>query len=161
MTAIEISHITFNMNKMYLHIALKTGFAQVSQIKNVRDMILRGVDITLKQTEVFESMFREEQLNFPTSWESTVTNSTVPPFSEKLMMYMVQLSTQAAIAFYGASVSTTNRRDLGTHYLRLIPELIKYGEDCMNIMIDHGWMEKPPSATDRKALAKEKKQNSD
>lgn len=157
LTSIEINHITFNMNKMYLHAALKIGFSQAATSKKVRDYNVRGLHITNKHTEVFQSLFREDHLNSPASWDAMVTKSTVSPFSDKWIMFQIQLSTSAAVGFYGAALSVCTRKDICAHYVRLIGELMDFAKDGADIMIDHGWMEEPPSAVDRMALTKVKK----
>ncbi|WP_102027605.1 DUF3231 family protein [Salirhabdus sp. Marseille-P4669] len=158
MTAMEIGESFFNMNKMHLHIALKVGFSQVTESKELKKIIKRGEQISTKHVEIFESLFREEKLLSPKSWQSYITESTTSPFSDKLIMYMIQYSSQAAIAFYGTALSVTARRDIGLHYTRLITELMKYAEDCSNYMIEKGWLEEPPMATDRQELSKKKKE---
>jgi hypothetical protein len=159
LTGMEIGDITFNMNKMHLHVALKVGFSQVASSDKVRKYIKRGMDISNKHIGTFFKIFSEEKLNSPVSWQSLVTDSTISPFSDKFMMYQVQLSTQLAMAFYGAALSVTSRRDLALQYGLLTAELANYGEDGANLMIDHGWMEEPPRATDRRALSKGKIDN--
>lgn len=57
------------------------------------------------------------------------------------------------IGHYGRSLGSSPRRDLGTHYTRLISEVILYVEDGTNIMIENGWLEQIPQATDRNQLA--------
>ncbi|MEH7748464.1 DUF3231 family protein, partial [Neobacillus drentensis] len=109
----------------------------------------------------FEKIFREEKLNSPISWQSHVTSSTTAPFSDKWMMYQIQLSTQVAIAFYGAALSVTSRRDLGEKYVALTSELLRYAEDGANLMIDNGWLEEPPKASDRRKLAEGKREGRD
>ncbi|WP_188206991.1 DUF3231 family protein [Alkalibacillus aidingensis] len=157
LTAMEIGDITFNSNKMQLHVALKLAFSQVVQSNKVRKYIQRGLRITDKHLDEFEDVLREEKLNSPMSWQSHVTDSTEPPFSDRLMMYQVQLSTQIAIAFYGTALSVNSRRDLAAKYVALTGELAKYAEDGMKLMIDCGWFEQPPMASDRRNLAKGKK----
>jgi rubrerythrin len=159
LTGIEIGDITFNMNKMNLHVALKVGFSQVAKSEKVRKFINRGTEISNKHLGIFTNILREEKLNTPMSWQSFVTNSTTPTFSDKFMMYQVQLSTQLAIAFYGTALSVTSRRDIGLKYLELIMELTKFGEDGVNLMIDNGWLEEPPKGSDRQSLAKGKKED--
>lgn len=158
LTAMEIGEITFNMNKMHLHVALKVGFSQVAASKKVRDFINRGKEIATKHIATFEKIFREEKLNSPISWQSQVTSSTTAPFSDKWMLYQIQLSTQVAIALYGTSLSVAARRDLGEKYVALTSELMRYSEDGANLMIEHGWLEEPPKASDRRALAKGNKE---
>ncbi|MDL4843213.1 DUF3231 family protein [Aquibacillus rhizosphaerae] len=157
LTAMEIGDITFNMNKMHLHVALKVGFSQVVKSDKVRKFINRGTKMSNKHIELFEDIFREETLNSPMSMQSFVTDATEAPFSDKWMMYQVQLSTQVAIAFYGSSLSVSSRRDLAAMYITLTGELGKYAEDGANLMIENGWLEQPPLAPDRRHLTKGKR----
>jgi hypothetical protein len=158
LTGMEIGDITFNMNKMHLHVALKVGFSQVASSKKVRQYINRGMEISQKHIAAFEKIFREEMLNSPISWQSHVTNSTAATFSDKWMMYQVQLSTQIAIAFYGTALSVTSRADIAEKYIVMVSELVRFAEDGANLMIENGWFEEPPKASDRRALTKGKKE---
>jgi hypothetical protein len=157
LTAIEISNITFNVHKIHLSKAMKLGFSQTANSEDVRDYMSRGNHLSSKHTEVFTSVFREDNLEAPMSWDSMVTSSTVSPFSDKLIMYHTQIHSQACVAFFGASLAVCMRKDLATHYLRLLTEVLKYAEDGANIMISYGWMEKPPTADNRSDLASGKK----
>ncbi|CAN7765618.1 DUF3231 family protein [Paenibacillus sp. LjRoot153] len=154
LTVLEIGDITFNMIKMNLHAALKVGFIKVAKSEEVRQFIMRGHKIANKHIETFDSIFREENLNSPISWQSLVTNSTLTPFSDKYLMYQVQLSTQLSIAFYGTAFSVNARRDLSAQYVLFTGELAKFAEDGANLMIKNGWLEEPPKASDRKSLNK-------
>jgi hypothetical protein len=158
LTGIEIGDITFNMNKMHMHVALKVGFSQIAVSKKVRQYINRGAEISNKHIAAFGKIFREEMLNSPISWQSHVTSSTTSPFSDKWMMYQVQLSTQIAIAFYGTALSVTSRADIAEKYIVMISELVRFAEDGANLMIENGWMEEPPKASDRRALSKGNKE---
>lgn len=154
LNAIEISNITFNMNKINMQKAILVGFAQVGKTEEVREHMLRGKTIYGKHTEVFRSLFREDNLNSPNSWDSMVTSSNVSPFSDKLLMFLIGFLSEAAISFYGAALSTSMRKDLSAHYIRLNAEMMKFVEDSANIMINHGWLEKIPQADDRELLSK-------
>jgi hypothetical protein len=158
LNAIEIGDISFNMLKMHLHAALKVGFIQVTQSKEIRQHFMRGLDIANKHIKIFESVFKEDKLNSPISWQSMITNSTSMTFSDKYMMYQIQLSTQLSLSFYGSAMSVNSRRDIGADYLRLFLELLKFGEDGANLMIKNGWLEQPPTASDRESLANGKGQ---
>jgi hypothetical protein len=48
LSAIEITNITFNMNKTYLSKALSMAFAQVAADKKVRHYLKRGLDLSTK-----------------------------------------------------------------------------------------------------------------
>jgi hypothetical protein len=119
---------------------------------------MRGLDIANKHIKIFESVFKEDKLNSPISWQSMITNSTSMTFSDKYMMYQIQLSTQLSLSYYGSTLSVNSRRDIGADYLRLILELLQFAEDGANLMIKNGWLEQPPAASDRESLAKGKEQ---
>lgn len=159
LNVMEIGDITFNIAKMHLHAALKMGFSQVAQSKEIREHISRGQDISNKHIKIFETVFQEEKLNTPISLQYMITKSTAPPFSDKFMMYQIQLSTQLSISYYGSALSVNARRDLGAHYIRLVVELLQYAEDGGKLMIKNGWLEQPPLAADRDSLVQNKAGN--
>lgn len=153
LNSIEVSNIFFNLKKDLVSRALQIGFSQVAKSKEVREFMSRGADMTFKHIEIFSSILHESDLPSPKHWESEITNSTVPPFSDKLMMYHAEVLVSTAVGFYGAGMAVCMRRDLAVQYQRLITETQKYLEDGANILINNGWMEQTPQADDRKALA--------
>ncbi|WP_223821033.1 DUF3231 family protein [Bacillus sp. S3] len=96
----------------------------------------------------------KEDLPAPMSWDSAVTDSTTRVFSDKLIMFHVSAMVAAGIGNFGMAMAASPRRDLGTKYASLIPEISLYAEDGANIMIKHGWLEEPPQADDREDLVK-------
>ncbi|MBM7585438.1 hypothetical protein JOC86_001980 [Bacillus pakistanensis] len=153
---IEIANLVYNSERNALGEALITGFSQVVRSKDVRQYMLKGREISGKHFEIFSSVLHEEHLSATLNMTSEVTDSTVPPFSDKLMMFHIAGLVASGIGQYGAATSVSPRRDLGMMYTRLMAEIVKYSEDGANIMIDNGWMEQPPMAADRDELAKRK-----
>jgi hypothetical protein len=153
LTAIEISHIQFNLRKSIMCKTLVLGFSQVAKSKQVREHMSRIADVKSNHIEIFRSILLEDELPSPPSWDSDVTNSTVAPFSDKLMMFHAGQLISFAIAYYGTALSASMRRDLGTKYTQVIAKDLTVAEDGANIMIENGWVEQPPQAEDRKALA--------
>ncbi|MGJ9458424.1 DUF3231 family protein [Oceanobacillus sp. CF4.6] len=151
---VEVANLVLNAKQNALGQAVITGFSQVAQSKEVRRFFERGRDISGKHVEIFESILNDDYLSDGAYLlTSEVSDSTTPPFSDKLMLFLVSMLIGYGIGQYGVSVSVSPRRDLGAHYTRLIAEIAQYSEDCANIMIDNGWMEQPPMAADRKELA--------
>lgn len=155
LNAIEMSNIYFNLIQNQLGRTLLMGFSQVAKSRQVRDYMIRGRDIADKHVEIFGSLLSTEFLPSASAWSTLPMDSTVAPFSEKLMMFHVSTLNAASIGNYGKSMGTSPRRDLGTHYVRLIAEVAKYAEDGINIMIKNGWFEKPPQATNRDELVRQ------
>jgi hypothetical protein len=144
LTAMEISHLFFNINRNALGQTLLMGYSQVAKAKEVRDYMRRGADIAKKNIEIFSSVLMDEGFPPPMIWSSKIEDTTVSPFSDKFLMNEVSLITQAGVAFYGRSLALAQRHDLGSHYLRIMAESLQYGEDGAKILIKHAWLEEPP-----------------
>ncbi|WP_243300352.1 DUF3231 family protein [Bacillus litorisediminis] len=146
LTTIEIMDLFFNLKRNELGIWLLTGFSQSAKMEKVREYLVRGKQIAAKHVEIFGSVLRENNLPVSMSADTGVTNSTISPFSDKLMMFHTTALIAAGIGFYGAAAGTSTRRDLSSHFIRLSAEIMKYAEDGANIMIQNKWLETPPQA---------------
>ncbi|WP_404451294.1 DUF3231 family protein [Virgibacillus necropolis] len=155
--ATEIAHLFSNMQRNSLGIATLTGFSQVVQTKDVKEYLLRGIQIAKKHVKVFNSVLEDSQVPTPMGSDSMVTDSMkVSPFSDKLIMFHVTGMIGLSIGFYGISISAGIRRDIAANYTRLSAEIGLYSEDGANLMIENEWMEEPPRMIDRDELAKSK-----
>ncbi|WP_176764583.1 DUF3231 family protein [Natribacillus halophilus] len=156
LTAVEITHLFENVETNTLGKALMMGFAQVAKDPKVKKYFVRGKEIAHKHIEVFGSLLKEEDLPPPMGWETNVTDTTVSPFSDKLMTFHTTALIDIGIGNYGLSTAGSPRRDIGLTYARLMGEIALMAEDGANLMIDKSWLEQPPPAPDRDALASEK-----
>lgn len=155
LVSLEVTNLFDNIQRNALGVSTLMGFGQVAQSRKVQQFMVRGKEIAAKHVEIFGSVLREENLPVPMASDMEVTDSTTPPFSDKLMMFHTTSLIAIGMGYYGVSLSTTLRRDVSSHYFRLIQEVGKYSEDGANIMIDNGWMEEPPQAADRDALVQQ------
>jgi hypothetical protein len=141
LTGVEISHLYLNHQNNAVGETLILGFAQTAKSEKVRRHFKRGMDISHKVMEVLQSILSREHLPTPTSWDTDVLDSQEAPFSDKLMLYHVAGLATASLGNYGGAISLSMRRDLVTHYTRLMAEAAQYAEDTAQIMIEHGWLE--------------------
>jgi hypothetical protein len=58
------------------------------------------------------------------------------------------------ILCYSEALAMGQRRDLTADYARMNTEIALIAEEGINLLIEKGWMEQPPSATDHESLAK-------
>lgn len=154
LTALEITNLFANHQRNALGVATLIGFSQVAKSKEVKQFFERGRDIALKHCEEFAKKLKEDYLPVPTTWNSEVSDSIVFTFSDKLMMFYTSALTGLSIGYYGASVSGSPRRDLGTMYAGLSRDVLLFAEDGANMMIKNGWLEEPPRTLDREELVK-------
>ncbi|PMC36822.1 transcriptional regulator [Bacillus sp. UMB0899] len=153
LSAVEISGLSFNMVKIIVKVVLEVGFGQVCQKEDVKKYFKRGKKLCEKQFNVLSQTLTNAGLASPASWVSEVTKSTVSPFSDKLMLNHIVILISAAIGYYGAAISVSQRRDLTLEYARLMAEVGLYAEDGAELLIKYGWLEEPPLAEDREKLA--------
>ncbi|MET3291014.1 UNVERIFIED_CONTAM: spore coat protein CotF [Brevibacillus sp. OAP136] len=151
--AMEITQLFLCLLTNIFGKALVIGYSQVAKSQQVRKYMIRGKEIANKHIEVFSSLLVEDDLSLPQTWDSEVIDSTVAPFSDKLMVFHTRVLSMAGVANYGTGIATSLRHDIAVHYTRLATEFALYGEDGINILIENGWMEEPPHADDRKAIA--------
>ncbi|MCJ8009962.1 DUF3231 family protein [Lederbergia wuyishanensis] len=154
LTSMEISFLYLNLFRNSLGGAFLTGFSQVAESKAVRKFMVRGAEIAKHHEAVFWKFLSESNITTPVSWSLTVTRSQEPVFSDKLLMFHTNALNNVGMSFYGQSLAGSPRRDLTTAYSRLMVEIGEFVSDGTQMMIDNGWLEKPPSAPNREELAK-------
>ncbi|MRH42668.1 DUF3231 family protein [Aquibacillus halophilus] len=153
LTSTEISFLFNNIQRNVLGIGMLTGFSQVASSREVAKYVTRGVEIAKHHCAVFSKFLDESNILVPMTSDASPTRSKQAPFSDKLIMFHTAAVQAAGMGYYGASIATSARRDLAAAYTRLMAEVGEYTEDGAKLMIENGWMEKPPSAADRKNLA--------
>lgn len=106
-----------------------TGFKQVAKSEQVKSYLDRGVKIAQKHVEIFTAIFQKENLPLPSHGDELVTDSTISPFSDKLMMSHVVTLSQIGIGNYATAMASSTRHDLNAAFARLILESSNYGKD--------------------------------
>lgn len=87
LNTIESGNIFFNLKKTNLQKGLMLGFSNVCKSKEVRKFLENGMKVTNKHIALFSSVLHANNLRIPKSLMSEVTDSTIAPFSDKLMLF--------------------------------------------------------------------------
>ena len=155
LNAFELGEIFYIIERNYIGILLLMGFIQVTKDKEIKKFLIDGKNLAQKQIDIFNKILKEEEHlgNIPVTLE--VTDSTTSPFSDKLIMFFIATTITTGIYLASYALSVSMRKDLGAHYISIIIDIMKYGEEGLKIMVDRGWMEQPPQAFDRVAVLKE------
>ncbi len=151
----EIEHLYFGIENNRIGGALATGFQQVARSEQVRAYMARGAEIARKHVNIFSSALQKENIPVPMHAGELVQDSTIPPFSDKLMMQHVVVLAGVGLGNYATAIASSLRHDLSVNYTRLIGEVANYSEDGINIIIENSWFEEPPRTIDRRELVKE------
>ena len=152
MIASEITYIFGIIFSNLVGRAISTGFGQVSKEKKNSLYYFEGKTIASKQISDLTSLLTDEGIPIPSSSDSYVNDSTVSPFSEKLMLNHSVLLSSTGISSLGMAISGSMRSDLNTMYMKYVVDDMKYSKDGVDILIDNGWLEQPPQAVKHENL---------
>ncbi|WP_350268752.1 DUF3231 family protein [Neobacillus mesonae] len=154
LNTLEIGEVYGCIERNAIGLILLMGLIQVTKDKEIKDYFLKGKKLAEKQIHTFNKLIRENDnfIGFPLNLE--VTNSTTSPFSEKLMLFFICSSNQIAISTLGYALSITMRKDLAAQWSLIMAEIMGFGGDGIKILVERGWMEKPPQPIDRNEFYK-------
>ncbi|WP_331000812.1 DUF3231 family protein [Radiobacillus kanasensis] len=152
LTGLEIKHLQVNINTNIVGKAMMLGFSQVASSDKLRKYFQQGAQVADRQIKELGKFLLSENLPVPSTMDAYVTDSTTPPFSDKLMLYHTSLANGIGISNY--AVSKIMRHGLHAQFALLTAEIVKYSNDGMNLTIEKNWLEEPPTAADRKEISK-------
>ncbi|MFZ3579710.1 DUF3231 family protein [Virgibacillus sp. DJP39] len=154
LTALEIKSLQININTNVLGKSIMLGFSQVASSDKLRKYFRDGAQLADKQIKQLGKYLTEANLSTPKLMDANITDSTTPPFSDKLMLYHTSLANAIGMQDYGIAISKILRHDLHLQFLTLSSGIGKFANDGLNLTLDYGWLEEPPTAADRKKLSK-------
>ncbi|WP_442599968.1 DUF3231 family protein [Neobacillus sp. D3-1R] len=140
----EISTLFFNSTKTGFIRSLSLAFSQVAVREDVRQFMLKNVKLAGKDAESFDLILQQDHLPIPEKWDNEITDSTISPFSDKLIMFHAGFLVNAALTYYGASLGSSFRSDIMVNYSKVFAHAMEAGAFSFNIMVKHGWLEKLP-----------------
>ncbi|MET3698712.1 uncharacterized protein DUF3231 [Bacillus oleivorans] len=152
LNAIEVSEVFFNVERNYFSVLIMLGFAQVLKDKKLKAHVIRGKTISEKQISFFNNLLMEEDLLGTVTVSMEVTDSTVSPFSDKLILSMINVLNSVDISLISHAMSVSMRTDLAAQYSKIIAEVMAYSKDTFDIVVEKKWLEQPPLVTNRKKL---------
>ncbi|UOR11400.1 DUF3231 family protein [Halobacillus amylolyticus] len=156
LNTVEISHLFMNTQTNVIGTKLALSFAQTSPNKQVQKWMLRGSDISKKHVQIFTKTLINNDIQPPASSDVSITNSTTPPFSDKLNLFHMSLLSSAGMGNYATAAAASQRNDLMINYERLSLEIARYAKDGGDLMVKNGWLEQPPGTIDKQKIIKTK-----
>ncbi|WP_369405052.1 DUF3231 family protein [Piscibacillus salipiscarius] len=87
LTALEIKQLQININTNTLGKSLMLAFSQVASSEALRQYFYEGVQLADKQISHLGQMLMKENLPTPKIMDTHISDSTIAPFSDKLMLY--------------------------------------------------------------------------
>jgi hypothetical protein len=156
LNTIEISHLFMNIQTNIIGSKLAISFAQTSPRKNIQKLMLRGSEISKKHAQIFTKALLDNNIQPPVSSDIAISDSTTPPFSDKLTLFHMSFLSAAGSGNYTTASAASQRSDLVINYQRLALEVAQFAKDGADIMISNEWLEQPPGTVDKQKLARTK-----
>ncbi|MBB5171892.1 DUF3231 family protein [Texcoconibacillus texcoconensis] len=146
--ATQITHIFLNIQRNILGKTLLTGFSQTVKSEKIKKFLTKGKEMSKKKLDEFHLLLQDVDIEVSLPSNFNVTNSTQPPYSDKMMLEIILTTIRYAIAFYGEALAVSTRRDLFTFYNKTIAEVTLYANECVELEIEFGYLEEQPKALD-------------
>lgn len=156
LNTIEVAYIYQGLESNIFGMQLMTGFAQVAREEEVREYFIRGKELAKKFITEFTETLLQSDVQPPSTFVGKATDSTIQPFSDRIMMYLTSLLATNALGGNALGTGFSLRSDLPTKFAFIIKDTFFFARDGTEIMIKHKWMEEPPQMEDRNQLTKSK-----
>ncbi|OIJ21289.1 hypothetical protein BKP45_00455 [Anaerobacillus alkalidiazotrophicus] len=157
LNTVEVAHIYQSIEGHIIETHLLTGFAQVAKENDVRDHFMKGKELTKKIVSDLGSLLQQSDIQSPSTWAGRPTDSTEPPFSDKLMMYCSTTLAGFQLTSNALGIALSLRSDLPLKLTLLSQDVYQFANKGGQLMVKHHWMEEPPQMEDRNHLIKSKK----
>jgi len=123
---------------------LLTGLSKVTKDEEIKKYLERGIKNANQIIGDMHQILINENLEPPPPLHHEILDSTVSPYSEKLILVHVAQMGSGAIGIYGSDLASIFRKDIGLKFMKMIAEALLYGETGMDLLIKRGWIESPP-----------------
>ncbi|WP_298841078.1 DUF3231 family protein [uncultured Clostridium sp.] len=154
LNTIEVGFLNEIIEDNIFGMQLMTGFAQVATESEVKEYFIEGKELAKKIISKLSDVLSQSDILPPSTWAGKATDSTQPPYSDKLMMYTTSLMSGSALTFSVSGTSYSLRNDLPLKLALIGKEAFTYAKKGGKLMIKHKWMEEPPQMEDRNQLIK-------
>ncbi len=149
---IEMAYIHSIIKENSLGIQLMAGFAQTAKESDIKEYFNRGKELAKKIVSDMSEILIQSDIHFPGPWAGKATDSTAPLFSDKLMMYMINILTSFSLSGSSLGMAFSMRGDLPAKLGKILSDTLAFAQDGGWLMIKHRWMEEPPQMEDRNAI---------
>ncbi|TCP19310.1 uncharacterized protein DUF3231 [Scopulibacillus darangshiensis] len=154
LNTVEIANIYQSMESNILGVQLMAGFAQSAQEKETKQYFTKGMELSKKVVNTLGQLLMNSDIQPPSTWTGRATDSTLPPFSDKLMMYNTSLLSTFGLGTNTIGAAFSLRTDLPLKMAKLAQDIFNFSKEGGKLMVNHNWMEEPPQAEDRNQLMK-------
>ncbi|MCQ6281978.1 DUF3231 family protein [Bacillus sp. EB600] len=146
LNTVEIGLVYQSLEVNITGMQLMEGFEQVAKEPDVKNYFKRGKELAKEIISIMSNLLLESDIPAPVTWGGMITNSTIPPFSDKLMMYNTNLLSMFGLGSNSVGAAFSFRSDLLLKMGSIMTSTFDFAKDGGTILMQHGWMEEPPGS---------------
>lgn len=150
LNTVEIGLIYQSLETNISGMQLMIGFEQVAKEVDVKKYFTKGKELAKEVISVMSNLLLDSDIPAPSTWAGMITDSTISPFSDKLMMYNTNLLSVFGLGSNSVGAGFSFRGDLLLSMGTIMAKTFDFAKDGGTILIKHGWMEEPPSTANHK-----------
>ncbi|MGG0717676.1 DUF3231 family protein [Robertmurraya massiliosenegalensis] len=154
LNTVEVSHVHKAIESNLTGLQLILGFGQCANDVEVKKFFNEGAELAKGIVKELSEVMIQTNLPIPQTPGGNATDSTVAPFSDKLMMYCTSLFCSFSMGSNSLGSAFSLRNDLPAKNTIFMKDIFEYAHKGAKIMIKNGWMEEPPQMEDRKQKMK-------
>jgi hypothetical protein len=144
LNTVEIAHIYRAIESNVTGMQMIFGFAQVAKEKEAKKYFNKGGELAKALIKDMSELLLQNNIQVPTTAGGNITDSKVPPFSDKIMMYCISLFCSFSLGGNSIGTAFSLRNDLPLKFAAYMKDIFEYAHEGAKIMIQNGWMEEPP-----------------
>ncbi|RKL64753.1 hypothetical protein CR203_24525 [Salipaludibacillus neizhouensis] len=154
LNTVEVAQLHHSIESNITGLQMITGFAQCANEKEVKTFFNEGAELAKGIVKELTEILLENDTQAPQTAGGNATRSTIPPFSDKLMMYCTSLFCSFSMGSGSLGTAFSLRNDLPPKMTIFLKDTFEYAHKGAKIMIKNGWMEEPPQTEERNHLLK-------
>jgi hypothetical protein len=152
LNTVEIANLYQAIETNITGMQMMAGFAQAASHQQVRSYFVKGKELAEKIITTLSDVLTKSDIQPPSTWAGKATDSTIAPFSDKMMMYNTSLLSTFGLTSNAIGAAFSLRSDLPATMALLSKDIYTFSKDGGVLMVKNGWMEEPPQAEDRYQL---------
>lgn len=141
---IEFSYLYQSIQTNTIGMELMTGFAQTAEHTEVKEYLIKGKELSKDILEGTYDILIKDDIRVPTIKGLSLTKSNIPPFSDKLMVYLTFLLSNFGLGSQGFGAGFSIRDDINVKLGLYVKDIMLFIRENIKIMIENGWLEEPP-----------------
>ena len=145
LNTVEIGLVYQSLETNITGMQLMRGFEQVAKEPDCKEYFQEGKELAKEVITIMSKLLLDSDIPAPSSWAGVITNSSIPPFSDKLMMYNTNLLSMFGLGSNSIGVGFSFRSDLLLKMGDIARKTYAFSKKGGEILMRHGWMEEPPA----------------